>query len=252
MNTIDITSKVVFTKNDILPLFETPSACRYWLEMAIENHLIARIRRDMYAVIDLTTGNVYANTFLIGSSISQTAYVSYHAALEYHGLANQAYATLYISDSKKFRPFEYDDVRYEYVISTSPDWIEHINYGAILRVTSKERTIIDCMDYLKYAGGIEEVIHALDAVKHLKEQYLLEILKQYDNKRLYQKTGYLLSMFKEELHLSDAFFWYMQSQVGEGKKYWLTDMGMPYIYHPDWKLYAPAYESLETLLHGGR
>jgi len=52
--------------------------------------------------------------------------------------------------------------------------------------------------------------------------------------------------------LSDAFFWYMQSQVGEGKKYWLTDMGMPYIYHPDWKLYAPAYESLETLLHGGR
>ncbi|MDT3358591.1 MAG: hypothetical protein LIR47_04535, partial [Spirochaetota bacterium] len=67
-----------------------------------------------------------------------------------------------------------------------------------------------------------------------------------------QKAGYLLSMFKEELLLSDAFFWYMQSQVGEGKKYWLTDMGMPYIYHPYWKLYAPAYESLETLLHGGR
>ena len=252
MNIIDITSKVVFTKKEILPLFSSASACRYWLEKAVENRLIERIKRDMYAVIDLTTGSVYANKFLIGSSISQTAYVSYHAALEYHGLANQVYSILYVSDSKKFRPFEYDDVRYEYVISNSPNRIEHINYGAILRVTSKERTIIDCIDYLKYAGGIEEVIHALDAVTHLKEQYLLEILKQYDNKRLYQKTGYLLSMFKEGLHLSDTFFLYIQSMVGEGKKYWLTDMGMPCIYHTDWKLYAPAYESLETLLHGGR
>jgi predicted transcriptional regulator of viral defense system len=252
MNTIDITSKVVFTRKEILPLFSSASACRYWLEMAIENRLIERIRRDMYAVIDLTTGSVYANKFLIGSCISQTAYISYHGALEYHGLANQAYATLYVSDSKKFRPFEYGDVRYEYVFSNNHDWLDQVNYGAILRVTNKERTIIDCLDKLKYGGGIEEVIYALDAVKHLKEQYLLEILKQYDNNRLYQKAGYLFSMFKEELSLSEAFFCYIQSQVGEGKKYWLTNMGMPCVYHPDWKLYAPAYESLEIILYGGR
>lgn len=252
MDTIDITSKVVFTRNDILVLFDTPSACRYWLETAIENRLIERIRRDMYAVIDLTTGSVYASKFLIGSCISDSSYISYHAALEYHGLANQVYTTLYVSDSTKFRSFEYADVRYEYIASHNPGWIDHINHGAILRVTSKERTIIDCMDVLKYAGGIEEVVHALDVVKNLKEHYLLEVLKQYGNKRLYQKAGYLLSMFKEELHLSDAFFLHIRSQVGEGKKYFLAGMSMPLIYHPDWKLYAPAYDSLESLLYGGR
>lgn len=252
MDTIDITSKVVFTKKEILPLFNTAAACRYWLETAIENRLIERIRRDMYAVIDLTTGSVYANKFLIGSCISQSACISHHAALEYHGLANQVYTTLYISDSKKFRSFEYDDIRYEFIFNDIPAWIDQINYGAILRVTSKERTIIDCINMLKYSGGIEEVLHALESVRSIQEQQLLDILKRYDNKRLFQKAGYLLSMFKEELNLSDDFFSTIRDRVGEVKKYFLTTMGMDLTYHPEWKLYAPTYDSLETLLNGGR
>lgn len=251
MNTIDITSKVVFAKQDILSFFKTPAACRHWLETAIENHLIERIRRDMYAVIDLTTGNIYANKYLIGSCISESAVISYHSALEFHGLANQVYNTIYVSDSKKFRSFEYDNIIYEHIYNSNLEGIDQINYGAILKVTNKERTIIDSIDRVKYSGGIEEVLYALDAVQNIHEHLLLKVLKQYNNFLLYQKVGYLLSIFKEDLHLTDDFFSQIQSKVGKVKRYFLTEVCMDYVYHPHLRLYAPAYERLEALLDGG-
>ena len=158
-------------------MFDTAAACRYWLETAIANRLIERLRRDMYAVIDPTTGSVYANKYLIGSSISPTAYIAYHSALEFHGLANQVYHIMYVSDSNKFRPFEFADVEYEYVFNDNPKGIDRIYYGAVLRVTDKERTLVDCIDKMKYSGGIEEVLNALGSIRNIKEHNLLE--KEY-------------------------------------------------------------------------
>ncbi len=251
MNTIDITKKVVFTKEDIVQLFDTPSACRYWLETAIDTRLIERVRRDMYAVIDPTTGCVYANKYLIGACIRATACISYHSALEYHGLANQVYNIMYVSDNKKFRPFAYADVEYTYVFNDNPRGIDQINYGAILRVTNKERTIIDCIDKMKYSGGIEEILNALDSIQNIQEHILLEMLHYYDTMRLWQKAGYLLYMFKDTLHLTDQFFCQIKPNVGEIKRYFLHNSGIQCAYYPDWKVYAPTYESLESLLHGG-
>jgi len=78
------------------------------------------------------------------------------------------------------------------------------------------------------------------------------MLNHYDNKHLWQKTGYLLSMFKDELHLTSGFLNQMKTKTGDIKRYFLNNDGMDCIYHPDWKLYAPAYESLEAHLQGRR
>lgn len=252
MDIIAITSKVVFAKEDINQLFDTPAACRYWLEMAIANRLIERVRRDLYAVIDLTTGNVYANKYLIGSCISPTACIAYHSALEFHGLANQVYNIMYVSDSRKFRSFEFADVEYEFVFNDNQKGIDRINYGEVLRVTDKERTLIDCIDKMKYSGGIEEVLNALGSIRNMQEYNLLEMLNHYDNIHLWQKAGYLLSMFKDELHLTSGFLNQMKTKTGDIKRYFLNNDGMDCVYYPDWKLYAPTYESLEAHLQGRR
>ena len=46
-----------------------------------------------------------------------------------------------------------------------------------IRVSSLEKTIIDCIDNIDLAGGIEEVLNALEQIKYINENKLLEILK---------------------------------------------------------------------------
>lgn len=56
MQFTDISQKVIFSRSDIINLFNTPAAFRYWIDKSISDNLIRRVKRDMYAVVDPTTG----------------------------------------------------------------------------------------------------------------------------------------------------------------------------------------------------
>lgn len=66
------------------------------------------VKRELYALVDPSTVNIYASKFQIGCVLASDAYFSYHEALEYYGLANQSF--IYISktlvySSKSFMKF---------------------------------------------------------------------------------------------------------------------------------------------------
>lgn len=77
---------------------------------------------------------------------------------------------------------------------------EQIIYKEIekVRITSLERTIIDCIDNIDLAGGIDEILNALEQIKILDENKLLSVLKSYNQVLLYQKVGYILEQFKND------------------------------------------------------
>jgi predicted transcriptional regulator of viral defense system len=59
---------------------------------------------------------------------------------------------------------------------------------SLVRVTDEERTVIDCIDRIDRAGGLEELLHAIAAMTYLNENKLLNYLEIYDKQFLYQKT----------------------------------------------------------------
>lgn len=72
-----------------------------------------------------------------------------------------------------------------------------LKQNAEIVVTDLERTVVDCLDPIDLAGGIEEFITALNGITHLDEQVLLAYLKEYNKKFVYEKAGFLLSLSKK-------------------------------------------------------
>lgn len=57
---------------------------------------------------------------------------------------------------------------------------------------------------------------------------------------MYRKTGFILSLFKEQLGLGGGFFLTCERKAGGGVRY-LTDKWESETYVPRWKLYVPRY-----------
>lgn len=56
-----------------------------------EKDLIKKIRKIIYSVVNLATGQMVANRYQIACAITNTASISHHSNFEYYGLENQEF-----------------------------------------------------------------------------------------------------------------------------------------------------------------
>ena len=139
------------------------------------------------------------------SALFENACVAYHSALEFHGLGNQMFSEVQVFTEKRYNPFMYNGLEYKFFSYTAKGGIMRLEQNAEIVVTDLERTVVDCIDRIDLAGGIEELVTALNGITHLDEQALLTYLKEYNKKFVYKKAGFLLSLLKKDL-LSQNFF----------------------------------------------
>ena len=118
--------------------------------------------------------------------------MAYHSALEYHGIANQVFNMLYFCSITRIQSFENGGVEYNRIKppKATSGILKTEIYSAV-RVTDLERTIVDCIDRLDLAGGIEEILTAVSACAYLNNDKLKKYLDEYGEKYLYQKAGYV-------------------------------------------------------------
>lgn len=248
---LEIKKLVLFTYGDINHYFSSKQQTYSWINNQLKTGQIIRIRNDLYSVVDQTTGKAYANKFLIGSNINKDAYLAYHSALEYYGLANQSYNVIYVCSSKQFRNFTFEGITYYFIKNSNKQLIDSYDYGAILKVTSKERTIIDSINNINLSGGIEEVMNALSILNGLNETNILACLKIYNKDCLYNRVGYLLSFFKDSLDLSEDFFNAIREKISHSYSYFLKNSHLKLKINNEWMIIAPTKEDLNKLINGG-
>ena len=143
----------IFTLEDAARIVKSKTYAMTILRGYIEDALVVKIRRNLYAVTNLATKHIEANRYEVASSLTPTAYVAYHSALEFYGMANQVFNTMYVASESRFNSFEFDGLSYIYAKSQTDIGIETpiMSYG--IRVTSLERTVIDCIDRIDRCGG---------------------------------------------------------------------------------------------------
>lgn len=236
----------LFNKNELLKNFKSEKQLNNWIFSQTKLGKIKKIRNGLYVSID-QAGVINSTKFEIASKISPNSFVAFHSALEYYGL-NQVFNNMVVGSSTKFNDFEFDGI--EYNLKNVQNY-EQVNYieSAKVRITTLERTIIDCIDNIELAGGIEEILNALQQIKALDETKLLDALKSYDKVLLYQKAGFILEQFKEELMLSDYFFCECQSHLTNQVKYFLQDEFKNIGYNSKWKIMAPI--NIKARINGG-
>ena len=230
----------LFNLQDVVTsLTGTMRSAQELLRSYTQKGLVVQIRRNLYSVTDLGTKAIMATKFEIGSRVSDSSYISYHSALEYHGLAHQQFFILYVSSDSRFNEFDFGDIHYAYCKSAISVGVVTPAMDSKVKVTNLERTIIDCLDRLDRAGGLEEFIHSLSMLTYLDENKLLEYLNSYNKAFLYKKAGFVLSYFLKDLKLSADFIDFCHKRGAAHVKY-LTNQQESDTFFKEWNIYAPS------------
>jgi len=185
---------------------------------------VVKVRNNIYSPVDLSSGLILASKYQIACALREDAYLSYHSALEYHGLSNQVFNEVYVSSSRRFNHFEFDGIFYKYVAPKINQGVIFATNTKNIRLTDIERTIIDSIYQLNKITGYEELRNAIEASSYLNEEKLLVYLEAYNIQALYQKSGYIFEKYKNHFDLTDKFFEACKSKIKHGVVYLVDDL----------------------------
>lgn len=101
---------------------------------------------------------------------------------------------------------------------------------------------------MKKIGGLEELLRCLLLIPSLDYSKLLDALELYGRAQLYQKAGFILEAWKEELSLPEPFFVECEKRSSASKTYLFEKQG-DFVLHNRWKLFAP--KDLKTIINKG-
>jgi predicted transcriptional regulator of viral defense system len=187
---------------------------------SVRNMLYRLIRQGR--VRPLTKG-VYAgalatasmNRYSVPSKLRKDAVVAFHSALEFHGLANQVFQTVYYLSVRPRRDVAFDGVTYHCV--APPRQLVRVHRLDFqvessrdkVRVTGRERSIVDCLAFLPYSGGVQELDRSVAILPSFDFDVALEYLRLLRMPWLYARLGFLLDRHAEKLFFKgksrDAF-----------------------------------------------
>lgn len=204
--------------------------------------LLLHVRKGVYVPSYLT------NKFMIACNAVQSGCLVYHSALEYYALHTQSFNWLYVHSITPFRTFTHLNETYIYkpvshLINPNLDLADE-SYP--IRVTSLSQTVIDCIRHIDLAGGLEELLNALDwiGIGKLDEEEMMQCLGSAPSKSVYQRAGYLLSLYQEHLGLSNDFIEHCRDRIGNNVSYLTPDEDCD-SYDKKWKLCVPKIEQNE-------
>lgn len=229
----------VFTINEVEKLTGNSKTAYSQLDRLMKKSLIKKVRKNIYSVVNPVTGQIVATRYQIACAVTDTAYISYHSAFEYYGLANQVFYEVYVSSETKFNAFEYDHVTYKYVASRMQGGIVEAKNTTGVRITDLERTVIDSIHGYNKIGGFEELLNCLEGIHYLDESKLLRYLKAYNIQGLYQRVGYLLQHYQKEMQVSNSFIDYCKGKIGKSRRYLVSGINENSYYNSEWELMVP-------------
>lgn len=221
-----------------------------------KNHKLQRIRKGLYLVLSpLEKPETYMpDKLLIAAKIRQQYYLGYHTALEYYGCAqsfwNEAY--ICIKPRDRFDSFKYKRLSFKPVFTNDTTTeIQQKNYlNTTIKVSSKERTLIECLTKIQYAGGWEEAIKSLEGLGGINQEKLLTLFRKQKNQMAIKRTGYALQLLKNRSqfyeHIEDQTLDKIQKLITEPPQYLIYGEEGPL--NKKWKLYVP--EDFEEKLRG--
>ncbi len=238
----------VFSMDDVNLMYGNIETARSAVKRLLAKGLVEKIRNNMYTCISGETESPIANRYQIACAITPTAYVSHHTAAEYYGIHDQVFYEVYVSSQTRFNDFEFDGYTYRYIPSKCTEGIENVKYSGGVRITDRERTLIDNIKDLEKIAGIEEVLAIIEKMSDLNEDKLLQYLACYQNQFLYQKTGFLLKHYQQQCGVSNRFFQMCVEKKGLSKRY-LTKECINGEYNVEWGLVVP--KNLFGVKNGG-
>ena len=174
-----------------------------------ERGLLHKIRRGLYVPTPYGTGIPAdrVSPYVVAGKLRDTYALSYHTALELHGVAQSSAYKVYVTTPNPFRTFEFQEVTYR-AIKAKPGELEMSGTSTTvedqeIRHTNREWTIAQCALRLELAGGLEEYLKSIAGFSYVKFEPLYSAAVFLGRKTLFNRLGFVLSLFKERWKVAD-------------------------------------------------
>lgn len=189
--------KKVFNFQDICEITGNENTAKSLIRAELQKKHIKKLQHNLYIVCDLERGATLENPYLLGSKISKNSFLSYRSALDYYAKLKEKFHIIYVSDKRKFQDFEFNNYSYKFV-NSKPFGIVNVNG---LKITDKEKTLIDCVNKPQLAGGGEHLAETLEKIGELDGIKISKYLENYNSQKLYAKIGFMLEWLNYVFHV---------------------------------------------------
>jgi predicted transcriptional regulator of viral defense system len=213
------------------------------LVRATKRGLADRVMRGVYVSRTGRFAQEEPDPYLIAAATSADAVMVYHSALDLHGLAHSPSRRVQFTTSKATASFAYRDLefrRHDPPKTRDPLQMTTLvrRPQGVVRVTTRERTLVDCLSRTDLAGGLEEVLRSLAGVPYVDASKVLSYLRELASPTAVARTGWFLTQRSKEWYVSDDSLEDMRSMLAKGP-YYLTRSNQAGTWVPSWRLYLP-------------
>lgn len=230
----------VFRSSDAYKIIPNKKTARQILFRLKNKGFINQIKHGLFAIVpaQMIGKEFTADKILISSKLTEPYFISHHTALEIHGAAQSYFNIAYISTNKIMKPFEFRNISYKFMTTKHMFGIEQVSRGNLkINASDRERTVLDCIRKVEYAGGIEELAKSISAFPNIDYKKLLKYLNLFGEKSLFHRTGFIFDSLKNELSVPQDFLNRIKKNLS-ARTYYLLPKGKG-VYVKEWNIIAP-------------
>lgn len=200
-------TKIVTVEKVVKQLGSKRNYARAVIHRLEEKRWFERIKRGIYLFIPAEYG--YEERFppmdplLVGSILVQPYYYSYATSNAHYGFTTQIRPTVYMATTKAKRDFNWRNNRFKFVTLSKSKFFGYHELeaqGAKVSIASPEKSIVDSVDKVKYAGGIEEVTNVIytGLKRKIDCRKLVDYAIRMNSYSMVQRLGFLLDFLEKE------------------------------------------------------
>jgi predicted transcriptional regulator of viral defense system len=229
------------------------------LQNAIDRGQAYRIKRGLYASNLGTFRDRVPNVHLVAVKAVEDAVVTHHSALEVHGVAHSHLRTVYYTSARKVAAFAVRGYLIRRVAPPALPATEQLDHfttrvragNAVVPVSTRERTLVDCLRDLDKAGGLEELLRSLGGFTSLSVDDVAEYVGLLGSPTLAARAGWTIELFRERWRISPEALEKLRVSLAGGTYRLVHGAARGEVrFVPGWRLYVPAGPPFEEWARG--
>jgi predicted transcriptional regulator of viral defense system len=209
--TLEEEDKMVFATSDVHRILQTSdSSVKNVLYRLKKKGRIAEIERGKYLLVPAKAGYLGSWSevpFVIVSSLINPYYIGFWSALNYWKMTEQVPRTVFVATTKRKKNLEYGQTKFEFVTLSKDKFfgfVEQEIADSKFLVSSREKTILDCLMYPRYCGGLDEAVKGIwNGRKEIDFAKTLDLAKRLGISAVIRRLGYILEVLNLEKQIRE-------------------------------------------------
>ncbi len=231
LSSLAVEGKRIFRVDEARPYWTSEQQAINALARLEKKGWLQRLERGLYMIVPLEAGPEGKWTddpLVIATHLQPDGAVAYWSALHYWNLTEQVPRTVFMQSLRQRNPSQTTilGVAYKFVRLKTHKFfgiLSRSNEGQEIKITNREKSLIDACDRPDLCGGILQVAQAFQAGEPIDWDRIDSYLKKMGSGAIYKRMGYLIETLNISFPDQEARLRTWQQSMSQGIA--LLDLG---------------------------